>query len=461
MSSTSSPKSNLLAALLIIFTILLTFGAGFGSILLGAEWIGLLIVAAVSLIILIIWPSSPILVLYPLIWPFSNIYLPVIDGRPERLIGVAGLLGLLIAMQKARITFPKLPRSVTIGLLLLVGSYIAAWAFHPDSPSAINFSISLVARLVFFYLVYAHIRTRRQLKLAVMLFISGGFIASLLVLGISYQYGFGYIRVYENYIAAQQGVSTYLLIGAAAGSFNMAPAIMLLGFYPTAKSSRKQFFILAGTFFLLWIAFLAEFRREILISIPVIMLFFVLYKKSRVKSQAALLLFASVFVFSIILLPKSIVLQDRLRYETVEILQGTELRIQTFSAGLRAFGESPFIGYGPGSFEQSVVKYLGIGRPSYEYHAYNTFIWVAVEAGILGLLAVILILYGTYRKARNAVIGKDGEIETMILQLGPILLLQIIIWFTFGNSWEASTPWFLMGAILAAERIAKNESAVS
>jgi O-antigen ligase len=112
------------------------------------------------------------------------------------------------------------------------------------------------------------------------------------------------------------------------------------------------------------------------------------------------------------------------------------------------------IGYGPSAYQQAIMPILGLGRRSFEYSPYNVFIWIAVEAGPPGILGITFILAGIFREAIKFRRQSDG-VEQWILRCAPVLLLLIVIWYTFGNWWDLSLTWFLMGLILVAARLAK------
>jgi O-antigen ligase len=72
-------------------------------------------------------------------------------------------------------------------------------------------------------------------------------------------------------------------------------------------------------------------------------------------------------------------------------------RFRLWKAGLRAFAESPIIGYGTGGFVRAITPQLGTGSQV----AHNSFISVLVEEGLIGLILYLLMFLAAYRAVRR------------------------------------------------------------
>jgi O-antigen ligase len=233
--------------------------------------------------------------------------------------------------------------------------------------------------------------------------------------------------------------------------------VLLLGLYPSVGTGGKRLLLMLGVLFMFWMAFAAEFRREILVTIPVVLGYLYMDKRSGLSRVALPLLVVSTLLFLLLLLPTSTILQERLERETPAILERREPRMVSFAAGLSAFLESPLVGHGPNSYASVVYPRLPYDADPIARGAYNVFVWIAVEAGILGLVGVVLVLVSSYLEAKKLKpLGR--QYSDAVIRLGPLFIVLILIWFSFGNSWDGSVPWFLMGLIIAVARMAKTQS---
>jgi hypothetical protein len=403
------------------------------------------------------WPSLVLAVIYPATWVFWSFNISGI-GRPERIIGLLGIAGLfIVALGPGRVRLPRIPGVMVTGILFLIGAYLVSAAIHPDLRNALDYVVSLVTRVAFFYLAYAHLRTERHLRWVIGLLILAGVGSGLLTLGTSLVFGFGFNREFETFSAAKETLGPLWLTVLNSSDFNTVPALFVLSLYPVSRGRARKVGIILLALFLFAMAFAAEYRREILITVPLLLGFLVVDKSAGMRRPALWALGLSMAVFLFIALPYSIVLRDRLEYETPFVVAGTEPRIASALAGLQAAAISPLIGFGPGTYTQAIYPILGPGRHGFEYSPYNVFIWILVEAGVLGLVGIVLILLGVYRTGIKFR-GKAGETEAWVLRIAPALVLLFVIWFTFGNAWDLSLPWFLMGFILAAARLVGSES---
>ncbi len=422
----------------------------------GRSYAGMLLVGVTGCIVLLRWPSSPISVLYPALWICSVYQIAFIGGQPERIVGALGIAGMVISMGRFGSRFEVMPSFIGWGLFLLLGAHLLSWAVHPLAPRAMEYSISLAARVVFFYLVCFHLRTRQQLRSVLVLFVAAGLASGALTFWASMEYGFGFIRNSDSALAASQRLGPFLTSVVAASGLNSVPGLFVLAFYRQARPGFQRVLILAASFFLFSISFVAQYRRELLISIPLVLLLLSFPRRSGLRRPALLILSLSVVVFLSVLMPTQLV-QRRMTDTFQEPDSGIETRVMTLEAGALAFLESPLFGYGPGTFEEAVLPILRPGLDPWRYHPYNVFVWVAVETGLLGLVGVLLVLFGLYRQMDRVRYSPSG-IEGAVLQLAPALLLQIVIWFSFGNAWLVSLPWYVMGVVISAARIARAEN---
>jgi hypothetical protein len=398
------------------------------------------------------WPSAPILILYPILWVLGPYQFELVGGRVERAVAAAGLLGTIILLGRRHSVPRVLPTGVYAGIVITLGSYLLSWFIHPDQPDAGNTMMSLTSRVLFLFLIAFHVTDEAGLRTVINLFIASTLVACAVTFWIGWEYGFGYIRDYHLSKMVRQNVPEILQVMSRNMNQATGAGVLLLGLYPSARTTRDRLLIVLGVLFLFWMAFAAEFRREILVTIPIVLGYLYLDKRSGLSRIALPLLVISVVLFLALLLPTSTILQERLERETPLIVEQREPRMVSFAAGLSAFFDSPVVGYGPNSYASVVYPRLPFDADPIARGAYNVLIWIAVEAGILGLIGVITVLVGTYLRARK--LNPVGTLYAdVVVRLGPLLMVLILVWFSFGNSWDGSVPWFLMGLIFAVSRM--------
>lgn len=407
---------------------------------------------AILLFALVRWPSSPILVIYPITWVLGAYPVELVGGRVERIIAILGLVGALLTANRTSNKVPLLPATIKLGIVIMFAAYLLSWMQYPDLPEAGETMISLLSRIVFLSLVVFHIKSEKDLKLMITIFIASTFIACLATFWIGIEYGFGYIRDYELSKTVKQNVDP--LIETISRNMNQATAagVLLIGLFPYVKRGKLKLLLVAAVLFIFWMAFAAEFRREILITIPVVLGYLYLDKRSGLSKIALPLLVLSAILFFLVLLPESPILRERLEKETPDVFERRESRMVSFAAGAAAFATSPLLGYGPGSYESIVFPRLPYDASPVARKPYNVFLWIAVEGGVFGLVGMLMLMGGVYVIGRR--LHATGNMFTdVVVRLAPLFVVLITIWFVFGSSWDASIPWFLMGLILAVRRI--------
>ena len=371
-------------AILILIPTVILAGASiaFG---LGLLWAAALLTVG-TLLLFVRYPEMPMTVLFPLMWLFWSYNLPLIGGRLERVIGTMAILGILIVLGLKRHTGAALPSFVAAGLVLFFGAYLISAVFNARLGSLDNL-ISLATRLLFLYLAFFHLHTAWQIRLAVWLLITTGLAGGAIILYWNIQWGLGFFRTSNGLILAQTSLGGFwysLLLG---GNSLTVPAVLLLGLIPALQHSWQRFLALVGANFLFVMAFFAQFRREILITVPVVLIYMIVMNLGGLRRLTIGLLVAMLLFYMAVLAPSPIV-QNRIA-QLAMISAGTDPRLISLLAGWQAFLRSPIIGYGPGSYESAAYTIMGNGYPSDYYHAYNVFIYFAVESGFLGLGGVL------------------------------------------------------------------------
>lgn len=428
----------------------------FSCLVIGIGWIigigffvpvFLVLLGASILIIVFFKPSSPIIFGYALITPVWSYMLPYI-GRPEKIIAVLCVLGLIIHFtRRKQISLTNVSPLVLIGSVVVIGSYLISWATHSWVVGASEYFLSLLMRITFLFLPLFLISTKKDMSIALGSFIACSFIPAIYTLIANISFGWGFVRMlsYLDMSGFNQGAWGWsILYSANQGS---AAAILLLGLYPFASKKWHKVLIVVLCLFLFTMAFASQFRREMLISPIIIFLYLICDKKLGLRNPAFVMLIFTIVIFALLFFPTE-VFQMRLT-ETTKIFLGTETRMVSGRAGIEALLKNPIFGYGPNSYRTTIGRILSNHTSKFETSPYNVFIWVAVEAGIFGLGGLVLLLIGVYLY-RNKLQNNLPPTLIWVFRCAPALILLFFLWFSFGNNWDLSQPWFLMGVILAA-----------
>jgi hypothetical protein len=455
--SGSRRDAPILAALVFIGSLLILLAALYvGEELRPAVLIaGILIIIGITLIV----PNWSITIAYPLTWIIWGMTIDAIGGRPERAIVALGFLGTTVMLARSGWMKLGMTKLVGWGLGLFISMFVVSLYANPTAPKGAEVILSIVYRVLFFWLVMLHLRTDRDLKIAVLTYIGISFVPSLINLWLGLEFGFGFIRVYETSVLVRATVDRWILDLSSSGNFLTMPAVFMLALLPWMRTVAQRRWLVGGAVFLLAMAFVAQLRREVMITIPVLLAILAVDKASRIQKTASRILLAMIVAFPLVIYPRFQTLQMRFRDENPRITEGTDPRVMNFVAGVSAFMESPIVGTGPGSYAKAVMPHMGWYLPSFMYSPYNVFTWAAVEAGILAVCGLLILLYGVLREGMKWREQADGTCA-LVLRLTPAVIAQVFIWFSFGAAWELSLPFFLMGMILAAARITKEKLAI-
>lgn len=412
-----------------------------------------IISSLVLLFLLFLKPDFSLTLFYPLTWVFWSYNAPFLGGRLERITGLLAIAGVIILFGSSHRRLPVFPKNVAIGLAIFSTAYLLSFIVNLFPEGGAEYLFSLAMRLIFLYLVFVLVNTRSLIRKTTWLFVGMGLFAGLFILVLNLVYGIGFFRETDALAVAQQTLGSFWYSALMGSNSLTYPAILLIGFYPVVQKKSYRWLVILAVVFLFLMAFFAQFRREILVSVTMMLMYVILTNYGRLRRPAIWILLITIPIMFYWIFPMEI-FQSRIA-ETTAILKGTDVRQVSFLAGIQAFLRSPILGYGPGTYDGAVYRIMGSGYASVEYHAYNVFIWIAVEAGIFGLAGLLLTLLQVYGQSTRFKLTNTPE--GLILRCAPMLLLQIVVSFLFGNYWDMSLPWFLMGLILSAARVTRIE----
>lgn len=106
--------------------------------------------------------------------------------------------------------------------------------------------------------------------------------------------------------------------------------------------------------------------------------------------------------------------------------KSTSIRMHVWNAGFDLISESPFLGYGIGDANKELVnKYENSIKLKRQYNAHNQYIQTTLETGLLGLIALLGILFYPLVKYRNIFTISISVIFLINLLTESVLLKQI------------------------------------
>jgi len=148
-------------------------------------------------------------------------------------------------------------------------------------------------------------------------------------------------------------------------------------------------FLFIGFYDLILISSRAALLGVMIVSLGCI-LYFIFYKKDKYVIVYPLLYVSALLLSTLTLSNSNVLISDRVSTINTDD-QSTNERIRFYRHGLNAFINSPLIGSGIGTWKTESIKYDKENIQSYvvPYHMHNDFLQLAVEIGVLGLLAYL------------------------------------------------------------------------
>ena len=421
-----TPKNN---SLMVIFMVLI------GAIIVGAVaaeeplfaiW-GIL--AALLLLALLKWPDIATLMVVFYIYTnlgvvairFHGVNSFIASALFPMLLVIPLVWYLLLLRQKLIIT------PVFVLLLMLLVIYILGAVFSSDLklalPQLIEFTIE---GLLLYFLLTNIIRTPLMLKRVVwVLLISGGLIGGLSLFQqvtktFDNNYG-GLAQVQSDFgtgVQSLQGEVAQPRLAGSIGEQNRYGQLMLmlvpLGLFQLwiyrSTGLRILALVLTG---LIIVGGTLSFSRGAAVGFVLMVLIMVFMRYIKIYQLAVLILGVGLVFW---LFP-----QYGLRLTTLDVFAGlgssesgpalagadNSLRDRTslMLSALMVFRDHPVIGVGPGMvkyYTQSAAREIGISSVTGDYQAHNLFLGIAADAGLLGLICFLLILFIPLRDLARA-----------------------------------------------------------
>lgn len=170
-----------------------------------------------------------------------------------------------------------------------------------------------------------------------------------------------------------------------------------------------------------------------------------------IRARLALVLGGIIAVAFLVIAPFSL---GPLVTETV----GPSSRLLVWIDASKTFFENPIAGKGLGTAAANVIYQNSDGTFSLLTDAHNTFLNVAVQSGIIGLLGLLTVIFVLLRSGLSKFTG-NAELSVLRVGLATAFLSAFVYDGLTGSFENARHLWVLMGLMLAADRISTNSAA--
>ncbi|HEV7276285.1 MAG TPA: O-antigen ligase family protein [Devosiaceae bacterium] len=233
--------------------------------------------------------------------------------------------------------------------------------------------------------------------------------------------------------------------------------IALMGFL--SESSRRRYIYLLGPVLGLFVVYLGGSRGPMLGGAALLVLTLLTVPRRRWVGAATLVAIAAVGLAAILAFPERFERVLSLPAMLAEIAVGEEtmtdesadIRYRILRGSIRAFADAPIFGHGWAAKTAVVDSHLqeGVFDDSPQYHLHSDVLNLAVSAGLLGLLAYVLVLVAPALAVHNS--PRDGQLQArrfgvsvLIVGYGVCGAVNLLFGFEF-----MTTFYVLISALLA------------
>jgi putative inorganic carbon (hco3(-)) transporter len=373
-------------------SLLIGGGAGLGGAVLlgwlvaGNAWLPL--AAVVGLALLILWPAHMWLGVFVSLVPFDNASLVQAGTNSLTATSIAGLVAMLtlvgwsIALGRFR-----LPSRLSMLWLVFIAWQGCSVLWAVDQSLATERLPTMVSLFVFYMVVTCCEFSEREITRIVRFAIFGGCLAAAVCLYLFHSgVFFRNLSMRGTFSIGNQQIESNVF---AAGL--LLPLSLVIGEFLAAKSLGSKVLFISSAF-LIALGIFYTTSRGALLAVVVMILFYVRKTGISWRVLAAPILLG----FALLLAPG---------FLFTRLLQagmtGGAGRLYIWQTGLAAFKDYFLIGAGLDNFSviyndyaARATHFAGLNR-----EPHNTFLEVAVESGLIGLLLFILVIVSHFRQA--------------------------------------------------------------
>jgi putative inorganic carbon (hco3(-)) transporter len=407
---------------------------GVGASIAGANW--MLIAALVALPVFLLRPRDLCLGVYAFLLPFDSLSAVGPGGLTLTSIAGAALAAVLLgtAMVKKKLQMPPRP-AWWWGLLVAWAAVTVLWALEWRPTTTRNLITSIILLLLYLVALSTNINGR-ELRTVSLFAVAGACIAAVYTI---FQFYHG-----ANYHDEIRGS---LMAGDKATDPNYFAATLLLplslavsGFLtPGRWLTRLRWLVVAGT-----IAFgiLVTGSRGAMVAVVVMILF---YMYTRHVSRLMTILLVAIFVALAFFMPDSFFTRLGTTAES-----GGSGRLVVWQTGLVAFERYGLVGAGFNNFGVAYRENVGsapLWNHTYVSGAHNSYLEVAVELGIVGLVLVSAAIVGQLRAASRCRKNIPDTVGGVIIAYEAACYAILAAGFFISIIWE---KWFWLAWIMLA-----------
>lgn len=347
-------------------------------------------------ILYIVKPNEAILFITPSLFSTVNINLNL-GFTPLRILVVAAILGQLFRGNWSFNNLKAIGVSIILGwTLLLLMLSISSIIYNGQVTQEIFVWVTRCGWMLSYLLAWKNVS---NVNYGFWGWVFAGFIETIAAIYIFATTGS--VLAITNFLPTQT-VDNYvnlLYVLLLVSGFVVVSVFCLWALY-----SRKEMSLFTTMLFSLLFLFpiFLSGRRQALLGLTLSIILFILIIPMKIKIRTSIILLIGIVVISVSGMYDQFV-QGRPSISAELAGKGTG-RLQIYSAGIDAFLEKPFLGWGLGNYSDAMEHYgvidvqKGAGASSH-----NTFVGVGVESGIFGVLGLLLIFLGTISKGLSLV----------------------------------------------------------
>ena len=327
--------------------------------------------------------------------------------------------------------------------------------------------VVLVAGYLIIFLTATNVVGKGRLRLAGHLLVGG---TTLVTTGALYAHTIGYDRqIRELAAAGNAGLARQLanMIDRAFGSFPSANSFagFLVLIIPVAvglflyEHDLKLRIWLGAAITMMTVALYLTYSKGGLIALAVgvaVMLYGGLTVRKGIRSPGRLvvplLLTVGVLVY---------IFWTFFGFNAIAAIGNVSGRVELWRGAWRMFLDRPWLGVGPGNFGTEFTRYQA--GAVFSNYAHNTYLQVAVEQGVLGLIAFLATMAAVLAWSWRRVRENQGGGQTL-LRLGLVgglaaFIVHNAVDYTWYIPGVAVSFWIIAGLAVASEREAANVGA--
>lgn len=342
--------------------------------------------------------------------------------------GCAILNFLIFRPQEPLVRAPQNSLIILFLLVSLLSVFIAV-----NSSRALDRIPKLLRVLALYFFVINLIRSEKYFRVALWLFVLGGFVCTL--------YGFfDPTQVGERFQGALGQPNGYAL--------TMTPRIPIaLALLRIEKSFLKKIFLV---FFLITITYgiILSGSRGGLLSVSLALVLFAMFQKNKAAGFA---LISIIFALGLLIMPQDVKTRIGLNDAAAnsDLGDSTDRRLTYQIYGAELFQEHPILGIGLDGFAEAYAQseYRFLIRTQELRVAHNTYLEIATGTGVIGLMPFLGILGSAIILALKYSRKKYWEISSDLAIISAGLFAALggyYLGMSFGSRQYEKTLWFLL-----------------